>query len=120
MAEFVLSFRKGGLVACPPKDVDVKQLDEIFAELIQVLKDRRPQNLLIDMRHAAILQSSSLGRLVNANLVAEEVGCRMQLAGLQDAVVATLQRTLLMKEFSTFPDVETALQAWQIVERSDS
>jgi anti-anti-sigma factor len=88
------------------------QLDILFApELREVLLDAgaRHRNVVLDMGDVRLLDSTGMGQLVQAKLLAERRGGRLCLVAPSAFILTVLETMRLAAEFPVFPVTAAAL-----------
>ena len=78
-------------------------------ELLEVLEEHEPSNLIIDFSEVHMLSSRMLGTLVRLLKRARETGGRVRLCSIHRRILHILELTRLDEVFEIFPDLESAL-----------
>ena len=91
-------------------EIDLHVSPTVAASL-QMMIEKRPQKLIVDLARVTYVDSSGLAVLIEGMQNVEKYGGKFALAGLPETVRSIFEIARLDQVFEIFPDVKAALAA---------
>ncbi len=94
-----------------PRLTDPVYINEFGDELLDVLDQAKPPDLLIDLNDVEFLSSSVLGKLIRLLKRTRQINGRLRLCSIRPSILEVFEITQLNKVFEIYPDAAEALGA---------
>jgi anti-sigma B factor antagonist len=94
-----------------PRLTDPVYINEFGDELLDVLDQAAPADLLIDLNDVEFLSSSVLGKLIRLLKRTRQINGRLRLCSIRPSILEVFEITQLNKVFEIYPDAVEALGA---------
>ncbi len=98
-----------GLVVVPRGDIDFSRSPMLRTELMQVMQEKKPRRLVVDLSEVEYMDSSGVAALIEALSHQRKGDAKLILCSLQPKVVSMFQVVRLDRVFTITADRETAL-----------
>src|SRR6266513_3183972 len=82
-----------------------------LAESLNVMTEKKPERMVIDLSRATYIDSAGLAALILAMQTVQAYGGRFFLTGLHETMRSIFEISRLDQVFQIFPDVDAALAA---------
>ncbi|MFP4058271.1 MAG: STAS domain-containing protein [Candidatus Brocadiia bacterium] len=92
-----------------PRITDQVTIAELGEELVDVLEQAEPPDLVIDLDEVELLSSSVLGKLIRLLKRTRQRGGRLRLCSIRPSILEVFEITQLNKVFEIYPDADEAL-----------
>jgi anti-sigma B factor antagonist len=104
--------RDGVVILEPKGKITIGAAEEELRDAVDRALEGASRNLLVDMEHVPIVDSSGLGRLLAARTTVVNRGGNLKLLRLPPAMHDLLQMTQLLTLFDVFDDEEEAVSSF--------
>jgi anti-sigma B factor antagonist len=94
-----------------PRLTDPVYINEFGDEILDVLDQAKPPDLLIDLNDVEFLSSSVLGKLIRLLKRTRQINGRLRLCSIRPSILEVFEITQLNKVFEIYPDASEALGA---------
>jgi len=92
-----------------PRVTDQVFINELGDELVALLEQADPPDLLIDLDEIEFLSSSVLGKLIRLLKRTRQANGRLRLCSIRPSIYEVFEITQLNKVFEIYPDADEAL-----------
>jgi anti-sigma B factor antagonist len=92
-----------------PRITDQVYINELGDELVAVLEQADPPDVLVDLDAVEFLSSSVLGKLIRLLKRSRQMKGRLRLCSIRPSILEVFEITQLHKVFDIYPDAEEAL-----------
>lgn len=100
-----------GVVARLEGEINFQRSPQLRMELMQLIEQRKPRRLVLDMSAVPYMDSSGVATLVEAMQQQRQRSARLVLAAMPDRVKSVFEIARLDMIFTIVPDVEAAKTA---------
>lgn len=102
--------RDGAMILDVSGDIDLYNSPEIRAVLLEGVRNKSVQRLVVNLKEVRYIDSSGVASLVEGLKKAREINMRFILYGLSHAAREVLELSRLIKVFEVYATEEEALQ----------
>jgi len=92
-----------------PRITDQVYINELGDELVLLLEQSQPHDLLLDLEEVELLSSSMLGKLIRLLKRTRQAKGRLRLCSIRPSIHEVFEITQLHKVFEIYPDANEAL-----------
>ncbi|NQT87931.1 STAS domain-containing protein [bacterium] len=92
-----------------PRITDQVYINELGDELVAVLEQASPIDVLVDLNAVEFLSSSVLGKLIRLLKRSRQMKGRLRLCSIRPSILEVFEITQLHKVFDIYPDADEAL-----------
>jgi anti-sigma B factor antagonist len=92
-----------------PRITDQVYINELGDELVELLEQAQPPDLLIDLNAVEFLSSSMLGKLIRLLKRTRQSNGRLRLCSIRPSIMEVFEITQLHQVFEIYPDADEAL-----------